>query len=59
MNDKRKLDSLAAGNTCVQASESSPSASPSSADDGMFINIISKNSNGNRRNTTSNEEHWS
>lgn len=58
MNDKSKLDSLAAENTCVQASERSPSASPFSAD-GMFINVISKNSNGNRRNTTSNEEHWS
>lgn len=58
MNHKSKLGSLAAQNTYVQASEKSPSASPFSAD-GVFVIIISNNSNGNRRNASSNEEHWS
>lgn len=56
MNDKSKMRSLAAENTYAQAPERSPSASPFSVD-GVIV-IISRNSNGNRRNTTSNEEHW-
>lgn len=58
MNYKNKLGSLAAQNTYVQASERSPPASPFSAD-GVFVIVFSNNSNGNRRNTSSNEEHWS
>jgi len=56
MEAKSKMRSLAAENTCIQASERSPSASPF-PEDGVII-IINNNSDGNRRNTAS-KEHWS